>query len=66
MRARRTPPRLPAAFGADPDFVPAATVTESDATLGGLPGCGTVKVRVTAANAAGENPPSAEAEIAVS
>jgi hypothetical protein len=41
------------------------TVTESDATLSGLPSGSTVKVRVTAANAAGESAPSAEAQILV-
>jgi hypothetical protein len=51
--------------GADADFVHAVTVTESDATLSGLPSGSTVKVRVTAANAAGESAPSAEAQIAV-
>jgi hypothetical protein len=51
--------------GADADFVHAVTVTESDATLSGLTSGSTVKVRVTAANAAGESRPSAEAQIVV-
>ena len=49
----------------DPDFVASVTVTESDATLEGLPSGSPVKVRVTAANTAGESQPSAEAQIVV-
>jgi len=51
--------------GTDPDFVPAGTVTDSDATLTGLPTGSTVKVRVSAANEAGESQPSAAAQIIV-
>lgn len=42
------------------NFVAAATVADSDATLTGLPGGKTLKVRVTAASDAGERLPSAE------
>ena len=52
-------------LGTDADFVPAGTVTDSDATLTGLPTGRTVNVRVTAANEAGESQPSAEAQIVV-
>ena len=46
----------------DADFRAVATVTDSDATLSGLPSGKTVKVRVTAANDAGESGPSAEVQ----
>jgi len=39
------------------------TVTESDAEISGLPPGATVRVRVSAANDAGESAPSAAAEI---
>ena len=42
-----------------------ATMTDSDASLTGLPSGKTVKARVTAANSAGESRPSAEVEIPV-
>jgi len=51
--------------GTDLDFIAAVTVTESDATLSGLPSGATVKVRVTAANDAGESAPSTEVQIVV-
>ena len=49
----------------DNDFRAAATVTDSDATVSGLPHGKTVKVRVTAANDAGESLPSAVVEAVV-
>lgn len=49
----------------DADFRAAATVTDSDATMSGLPGGKTVKVRVTSANDAGESLPSAAVEAVV-
>jgi len=49
----------------DADFRAAATVTDSDATLTGLPAGKTVKVRVTALNDAGESTPSDEVEAVV-
>ena len=49
----------------DADFRAAATVTDSDATVSGLPGGKTVKVRVTAANDAGESQASATVEAVV-
>jgi hypothetical protein len=51
--------------GTDADFVFNQTVTESDATLSSLPSGETLKVRVTAANDAGESAPSVEQEIVV-
>lgn len=51
--------------GVDADFVAVTSVTESDATLTGLPSGSTVKVRVTAVNAAGESQPSNEAQVVV-
>lgn len=51
--------------GTDADFVHVLTVSESDATLSGLPSGATLKVQVTAANDAGESAPSAQAHIAV-
>jgi hypothetical protein len=51
--------------GVDPDFVGVLSVTESDATLTGLPSGATVKVRMTAVNDAGESQPSTEAQIVV-
>ena len=49
----------------DADFRAAATVTDSDATVSGLPGGKTVRVRVTAANDAGESQASATVEAVV-
>lgn len=51
--------------GTDPDFVAVAMVNDSDATLSGLPSGGTVRVRVTAVNEAGESLPSESAEMVV-
>lgn len=51
--------------GVDADFHTVATVTDSDATLTGLPTGKTVKIRVTALNDAGESIPSAEVEAVV-
>lgn len=48
--------------GVDTAFRPAATVTDSDATLSGLGSGKTVRVRVTAVNDAGESTPSATVE----
>lgn len=48
--------------GMDENFRAVATVSDSDATITGLPTGKTVKVRVTAANDAGESAPSAEVE----
>ena len=48
--------------GVDTDFRPAATVTDSDATLPVLGSGKTVRVRVTAVNDAGESTPSATVE----
>jgi hypothetical protein len=45
--------------------VAVVTVTDSDATLTGLPSGATVQVRVTAANEAGESQPSAVVQIVV-
>ncbi len=52
-------------MGVDADFRAVATVTDSDATLSGLPSGKTVKVRVTAANDAGEGQASEVAEVVV-
>ena len=49
----------------DADFRAATTVADSDATVSGLPGGKTVKVRVTAANDAGESQASATVEAVV-
>lgn len=52
--------------GVDPDFILAVTVSESNATLTGLPSGATVKVRVIAVNADGdESPPSETQQIVV-
>ncbi len=51
--------------GVDTDFHAAATVTDSDATLNTFPSGRTVRVRVTAANDAGESTPSAEVQAVV-
>jgi len=51
--------------GVDADFRTAATVTDSDATLNTFPSGRTVRVRVTAANDAGESIPSAEVQAVV-
>lgn len=51
--------------GADADFVSSLTVTDSDATLSGLPSGAVVRVRVTALNNAGESQPGAVAELVV-
>lgn len=52
--------------GVDADFVLAVTVSESNATLTGLPSGATVKVRVIAVNADGdESPPSETQQIVV-
>ena len=51
--------------GTDADFVHVTTETDSDVTLNGFASGATVKVRVTAANEAGESQPSAEAQIVV-
>ena len=50
-------------MGVDAEFRPAATVTDSDATLSGLGSGKTVRVRVTALNDAGESTPSATVEV---
>jgi hypothetical protein len=51
--------------GTDADFVFVLTVTDTDATLSGLPSGATVQVQVTAANDAGESAPSAVVQILV-
>ena len=52
--------------GVDPDFVLAVTVSDSDCTLSGLPSGATVKVKVVAVNADGdESPPSETKQILV-
>lgn len=56
---------LKAYFNANPGQVNVPLNTDSDASLSGLPTGSTVKVRVTAANSAGESLPSAEAQIVV-
>jgi len=48
--------------GVDTEFVVAVTVTDSDATLAGLPAGKPIKGRVTAANDAGETAPGAASE----
>ncbi len=55
----------PFIVGVDSDLRAAATVTNSDATLIGLPGGRTTNVRVSAANDAGESLPCAEIEAVV-
>lgn len=53
-------------IGTDPDFVPAVTVSDSDATLSGLPSGATVAIRVTATNDQGdESQPSTFVQIVV-
>ncbi|MBL9129637.1 MAG: fibronectin type III domain-containing protein [Verrucomicrobiaceae bacterium] len=49
--------------GVDTEFQAVLTVTESDATLPGLPAGATVKIRVTSVNDAGESQPGPEAQI---
>jgi hypothetical protein len=49
--------------GVDPDFLPAATVTESEGTITGLPTGPTIRIRVTAVNGSLESQPSAAFEI---
>jgi hypothetical protein len=49
--------------GVDADFIAAATVTDSDGTLSGLPPGSTVRVRVTAVRGSLESQPSATVEI---
>jgi len=51
--------------GTDADFVLAATVYDSDATLADLPSGTAVRVKVTAVNEAGESQPSGAQEVAV-
>jgi hypothetical protein len=52
--------------GTDPDFILAVTVSDSDATLTGLPSAATVKIRVVAVNADGDvSPPSETKQIVV-
>ncbi len=45
--------------GVDTEFTAAASVSDSDATLTGLPSGATVEIQVTAVNDAGESVPSA-------
>ena len=49
--------------GVDLDFRRVATVTDSDATITGLPSGATVRVRVLAVNDAGNGPPSGVVEV---
>jgi hypothetical protein len=51
--------------GVDVDFVPVATVYDSDATLEDQPTGATVKIRITSLNDAGESLPGPEAEAVV-
>ncbi len=51
--------------GVDADWNEAASVIDSDTTLAGLPSAKTLKVRVVAANKAGDSSPSEPAEIIV-
>jgi len=51
--------------GTDSDFRAVETVTDSDATLPGLPSGSTVKIQVTSVNGAGESGPGPIAEIVV-
>lgn len=51
--------------GVDADFRAVATVTDSDATLTGLPSGKTAIMRVTAANDAGESTMGAEVQTMV-
>lgn len=44
--------------GVDPNFIAAMTVSDSDATLSGLPVAATIRLQVTAVNDAGESQPS--------
>ena len=52
-------------IGTDANFVPAATVNDSDATLTGFTTGATVRIQITAVNDAGESQPSAAVEIVV-
>ncbi len=49
--------------GVDTEFIAAASVTDSDATLTGLPSGATVEFRVTALNDAGESQPGATVSV---
>ena len=51
--------------GTDANFTPAATVSDSDATLSGITPGATVRIQVTAVNDAGESQPSPTLEITV-
>ena len=51
--------------GVDANFRRVATVTESDATITGLPAGSTVRVRVIAVNDAGNGPPSDVVEVVI-
>ena len=51
--------------GTDSDFHAEETVTDSDATLSGLPSGSTVRVRVTSVNGAGESAPGPVVEVVV-
>lgn len=51
--------------GVDVDFISVATVTDSDATLTGLPTAATVNIQVTAVNNAGESMPSTAVSVVV-
>lgn len=51
--------------GTDTEFVSSSTVLDSDTSLSGLPSGATVRVRVSAANDAGESQPGPAAEIVV-
>ncbi len=48
--------------GTDANFLPSATVSDSDATLTGFPSGATIRIQVTAVNDAGESQPSEAAE----
>ena len=52
-------------MGTDANFLPAATVNDSDATLTGFTTGATVRIQITAVNDAGESQPSAAVEIVV-
>ena len=51
--------------GTDNDFRAVETVTDSDATLSGLPSGSTVKIQVTSVNGAGESGPGPIAQIVI-
>ena len=51
--------------GTDSDFRAVQTVSDSDATVSGLPSGSTVKIRVTSVNGAGESGPGPIAEIVI-